>query len=88
MDYQEAVHQAAALGVGRKDLAGRLSVSMHLLNQAMMSAEAQGYRRPPRGWRRAAVNLMRERASQISALADALERDEAEDAEPERRLAA
>jgi hypothetical protein len=55
------------------DLAQDLGVSHGLLRQARLDPNSSSYRSPPHGWLHGAARLARERASELSSLAEELE---------------
>lgn len=73
MDFTEATDRLTK-GVSLADLARELNASYGLIRQARMDPASPSYRRPPAGWEDAVLRLAEERAEELLALKQALEK--------------
>jgi hypothetical protein len=73
MDFTEATDRLTK-GVSLAHLAQELDASYGLIRQARMDPSSRSYRRPPEGWQSAVARLAEERAQELLALKNALER--------------
>lgn len=78
-----AVTDRLLRGITLADLAQDLGVSHGLLRQARLDPTSSSYRSPPNGWLQGAVRLARERAKELSKLADELETEAAGNGGPQ-----
>ena len=62
MDFKKAT-DALFEPVGHADLARALGVSVALIRQARLNAEAAAHRSPPEGWEKAVADLAEKRAA-------------------------
>jgi hypothetical protein len=72
MDFKKAT-DALFDGVGHKDLADELGVSIPTIRQARLGVSAKAHRPPPKGWERAVIGLAENRIRYYHELIGALE---------------
>jgi hypothetical protein len=73
MDFNTAVDRLTAC-IAQADIAKAAGVSAQSIRQARLDPTNPGYRVPPEGWRKAVASLARQRARELTALADAVAR--------------
>jgi hypothetical protein len=73
MDFRGAVERLSAR-ITTEEIAASLGASTYSVKQARLHAGSSASRSPPSGWERALADLARERAGDLLALAEELER--------------
>lgn len=71
MDFKTATD---GLGLPAAQIAEAFGLQPQTIRQMRLSSDAASYRAPPSGWQMVLARLARERASELKALADQLER--------------
>jgi hypothetical protein len=73
MDFKRATDRLTVC-VSHVDIAEAAGVSVQLIRQARVDPTSDSYRNPPNGWQRIVARLARQRAKELIALADDVER--------------
>lgn len=72
MDFKTATDRVGGC-ITHADIAEAAGVSIQTVRQARMDPNSTSYRNPPLGWETVLARLLRERAHELTTLADILE---------------
>lgn len=73
MDFKSATDRLTAC-LSHIDIADAAGVSVQAIRQARVDSKSLSYREPPKGWQKVIAHLARQRAKELKALADAVEK--------------
>jgi hypothetical protein len=74
MNFKDATDRLSVC-ISHADIAEAAGVSVQLIRQARVDPSSPSYRKPPEDWQRVVARLARQRAKELKALADDVERD-------------
>jgi hypothetical protein len=74
LDFKKATDRVSPC-VTQADIAQAAGVSVATIKQARFPEDHVSYRRPPEGWERVLARLAREKAADLTRLAEELERE-------------
>ncbi len=73
MDFKQATDRATKTCITLVDIAKAAGVTHHSVRRARLDPRTGSYRSPPAGWEPAIAKLARERAGELTRLAEELE---------------
>ena len=74
MNFKQATERAISTCITLADIAGGSGATHHSIRRARLDPDTDSYRPPPPGWEGAIAKLARERAGELTELAEELER--------------